>query len=155
MSLTLLTYQILEIDKTSKKKRVALTIKNSLEVCKIVKNNVLKSFIIKQFIIGSRLCTTFWKLKKSVKRKRGILLFIMHCTIYSSYIILWKKYFLYLSWKKLIRACFQKNLAQHVRISTVFILLSKMKLLIDLNINLKHNFFVSIIVISPDTWHYV
>ena len=36
----------------NKKKRVALTIINKLEVCKIVKNNVLRSFIMKQFSIG-------------------------------------------------------------------------------------------------------
>ena len=36
--------------KTSKKEtRVALTIENKLEVCKVVKNNVPKSYILKQF----------------------------------------------------------------------------------------------------------
>ena len=41
------------MDKSSKKtKRVELTIKNKLEVCKMIKNNVPKYLIIKHFSIG-------------------------------------------------------------------------------------------------------
>ena len=35
-----------------KRKRVALTIENKLEVCKMVNNNVPKSFIMEKFSIG-------------------------------------------------------------------------------------------------------
>ena len=53
ISLTPSSYQIMKMDKISiKRKRVALTIENKLEVCKMVKNDVLKSFIMKQFSIG-------------------------------------------------------------------------------------------------------
>ena len=51
LSLTHLTYQVLK-KKTSKKNRVTTMVENKLEVYKVVKNNVLKYFIMEQFSIG-------------------------------------------------------------------------------------------------------
>ena len=54
------------MDKTSKKrKRVALTIEDKLEVCKMVKNNVPKSFIMEKFSIGR---STLYDILKSEEK---------------------------------------------------------------------------------------
>ena len=50
-----------------KRKRVALTIENKLEVCKIVKNNVSKSLIIEQFSIGK---STLYDILKSEEKSK-------------------------------------------------------------------------------------
>ena len=47
-----------------KGKRVALTVENKLEVCKMVNNNVLKSFIMEKFSVGR---STLYDILKSEK----------------------------------------------------------------------------------------
>ena len=51
------------------KKVAALSIRNKFEVCKILKNNVPKSFIIKQLIIGRSTLYNILKKEKSLKEK--------------------------------------------------------------------------------------
>ena len=62
------TYQVLEMDKISKKKRVALTIENKLENCKMLKNYLLKSFIIQQFSTKS---SALYKVLLSVEKLKA------------------------------------------------------------------------------------
>ena len=57
------------MDKTSKKrKRVALTFENKLEVCKMVKNNVPKYFIMEQFSIGRSTLYDILKSEETFKK---------------------------------------------------------------------------------------
>ena len=53
-----------------KRKRIALTIENKLEVCKMVKNNVPKSVRMEQFSIGRSTLYNILKSKKSLKQKK-------------------------------------------------------------------------------------
>ena len=109
ISLTPSSYQIMKMDKISiKRKRVALTIENKLEVCKMVKNDVLKSFIMKQFSIGRSTLYDILKLEEKFKKfkveKEELSFYLLLC--YTTVILFFeKKYFWYLSGKILIRTC--------------------------------------------------
>ena len=56
-------------DIKKKRKRVALTIENKLEVCKMVNNNVPKSFIMEQFSIGR---STLYDILKSEEKFKNL-----------------------------------------------------------------------------------
>ena len=79
-----------------KRKRVALTIENKLEACKLVKSNVPKSVIIEQFSIGR--LTLYNILKSEEKFKRFY--YLLWIAQYTAVILFYEKIrFLVLIWK--------------------------------------------------------
>ena len=110
------TYEVLEMYKTAKKKTSFFNIENKLQICKMVKSNVHKSFIAEQFSISRSTLYKILKSKKSskdlkLKKKADFLLLIMHCIIKMIYIDLLTNE------KCLSGDVYKKKLSQYVRIS--------------------------------------
>ena len=98
------------MDKTSQKKQ-------KLEVFKMAKNNVQKSFMMEQFSIGRSILYDILKTEKKLKKfKAGKEELSYFYLLYTAVILFYEKIFLYLSGKIIIRTCLQKNRAQHIRV---------------------------------------